>query len=395
VPCQDWTSVVANTPSQTFRITKAVAANARQAQLDSLRALSVLIVVFVHTMRPSGAVMADFAPLAVALFFVLSGFLITGILLEARARAEASGVGRGSVLGRFYIRRFLRIFPIYYAILAIAVLLGEPTTRRYLWELVTYRQNFLMARLGHNLSPITPLWSLAVEEHFYLIWPLVVLFASRRGIWAASAFMIVGSLGARVWLQLHHASSQAITMPTYTAVDSIALGCVLGLMWRDTTEEVRRPWLRRALWVGIGLELARVVLFLVPVWHNEAVVRVLNTLPFAMACVWLIDRGAHDRLPNWLRNRFLAKLGLVSYAVYVGHRYVMHFLGYDNDRGFRVFFPVLIVSVILALLSWLVYEGPINRLNRFFPYVRRPEPPPAHPSRDAGARVEETERVTA
>ncbi len=353
-----------------------MAEQARHPQLDTLRAFSVIIVVFVHTMRPRGPLMSDFAPLAVSMFFVLSGFLISGILLEAREKAEAASVGRGSVLWRFYVRRFLRIFPLYYGVLAVAVLLGEPTTRSYLRDLVLYQQNFVMGRLGHNLAPITPLWSLAVEEHFYLFWPLIALFGSRRFIWGSAAVMIAGSIAARLWLEMQGASFQAVTMPTYTAVDSIALGCMLALLWRDSTEAQREPWLRRALVVGVSLALFRVALFVLPFWENQSIVRVLNTFPFALACVWLIDRGAKGLLPRWLGNRYLAKLGLVSYAVYVVHRYVMHFLGYDYERGLDIFAIVLTVSTVIALLSWTLYEGPINNLKRFFPYVKRSAPKP-------------------
>src|SRR5512140_1852615 len=110
----------------------------RRYQLDSLRALATASVVFVHT-RVRGNLLADVGPLALALFFVLSGFLITGILLDARERADDAGVGRGGVLWRFYVRRFLRIFPLYYGVLVIVVLLGEPVTRQYIAELATYR----------------------------------------------------------------------------------------------------------------------------------------------------------------------------------------------------------------------------------------------------------------
>ncbi|MEP6732346.1 MAG: acyltransferase [bacterium] len=343
-------------------------ADHRQSQLDSLRALSVICVVFVHT-RTRGNLLGDLAPLAVALFFVLSGFLITGILLDARARAEAEGAGRGGVLRSFYLRRFLRIFPLYYAVLLVAVLLGEPVTRHYIAELATYRTNFLLARLGNNLAPITPLWSLAVEEHFYVFWPLIALFASRRGLWISMIVMIAGSVVARAVLILNHASHQAIANQTYAALDAIALGCVLAVLWRETTVEGRRPWIFRAMLVGLVAELFRVALFVFPVSHGLAIRQLLNTLPFAMVCVWLVDLAAQDRLANWLRNRWLARLGLVSYAVYVMHRYVMHFLGFDRERGWGVFALVLAATIVLATLSWHFFEGPINRLKRFFPYV--------------------------
>ena len=108
--------------------------------------------------------------------------------------------------------------------------------------------------------------------------------------------------------------------------------------------------------------------------------RTVNTLPFALVCVWLVDAAARDRLPAWMRNRWLARLGLVSYGVYTMHRYVMHYMGYDVARGWLPFFGTLSVTIALATLSWLLYEGPINNLKRFFPYVRRsaPRSAPSH-----------------
>jgi peptidoglycan/LPS O-acetylase OafA/YrhL len=349
-------------------------AEERRYQLDSLRALATAVVVFVHT-RVRGNLLADVGPLGLAFFFVLSGYLITGILLDARDRADEAGIKRSGVLWRFYVRRFLRIFPLYYGVLLIVVLLGEPVTRQYIAELATYRTNFLLAGLGRNVPPITPLWSLSVEEHFYLFWPLIVLFMSRRMLWGSIVLMVAGSFVIRGILVLQHASYQAIAWPTYCAVDSIALGCALAIAWHSSTAEARKPWILRALVVGTIVELARLALYVVPITHTVAINRTLNTLPFALICVWIVDRGAQDRLPGWLRNIWLARLGLVSYAVYVLHRYVMHFLGFDQARGWRVFAITLGVSILLATISWQIYEGPINRLKRFFPYVKRSPAP--------------------
>jgi peptidoglycan/LPS O-acetylase OafA/YrhL len=224
-------------------------AQERRYQLDSLRALATAIVVFVHT-RVRGNLLADVGPLGLAFFFVLSGYLITGILLDAHDRADEAGIGRGGVLWRFYVRRFLRIFPLYYGVLLIAVLLGEPVTRQYIAELATYRTNFLLAGLGRNVAPITPLWSLSVEEHFYLFWPLIVLFVSRRMLWGSLALMVAGSFLSRGIRVLQHASYQAVAWPTYCAVDSIALGCALAIAWRSTSAEARKPWILGVLVIG-------------------------------------------------------------------------------------------------------------------------------------------------
>jgi peptidoglycan/LPS O-acetylase OafA/YrhL len=347
---------------------RSTSSEARWPQLDALRTLSLTAVVYQHTMLPRGVLLGDTGAMGLMVFFVISGFLITGILLDARERAESAGVAKRGVLGRFYIRRFLRIFPLYYGVLAVAVLLHEESTRRYLLELVTYRTNFLLARLGHNVAPVTPLWSLAVEEHYYLVWPLIALFAPRRALWGAVGAMILGSVGARWWIAAHGGSYQAITMPTYASVDGIALGCALALLARETDAAVRRRWLRIALAAGAVLLAARVGLGMI---HQSALRYALNVLPIGLMAVWLIDRATRDALPRWVGHRAIAGLGVMSYGMYVVHRYVMHYLGFDAVRGPQVFLSVFAVSAALAFASWHLFERPINALKRFWPYVPR------------------------
>jgi len=351
--------------------TQAPSGDARWPQLDALRTLSLTAVVFQHTMRPQGALLGDIGARGLMVFFVISGFLITGILLDARDRAEAQGVAKRGVLARFYIRRFLRIFPLYYAVLAIAVLLHEPSTRQHLFELATYRTNFLLARLGHNLPPVTPLWSLAVEEHYYLVWPLIALFARRAMLWQAVGIMVIGSVGMRAWIAVLGGSYQAITMPTYAAVDGIALGCALALLGREPDDAVRERWLRRALVLGIILVIIRMALKMGAVPYRAIALDTLNMLPIGLVSMWLIDRATRGALPRWLGHWTLARLGVMSYGMYVFHRYVMHYLGFDRVRGLQVFASVFAVSAVLAIVSWYGFERPINNLKRFWPYVPR------------------------
>jgi peptidoglycan/LPS O-acetylase OafA/YrhL len=345
-------------------------AQERAYQLDVIRALGLTAVVFQHTMNPNGPLLEDLPALALTLFFALSGFLITGILLDARERATAVGVSRAGVLGRFYIRRFLRIFPIYYATIAVAVLLGEPATRQYLLQLVTYQTNFLLAGVGHNIAPITPLWSLAVEEHFYAFWPLVALFASRRMRWVWAVVMVVTAVVSRGYQAFQGAPFQTITLPTYAALDGIAIGCMLAMAWRETTQEQREPWIQRALLVGSGALLLRMTLMFIGGYRP--LVHTLHMLPFALVSVWIVDRGARDMLPRLFNVRWLADVGVISYGAYVMHRYVMHYLGFDAARGPKVFASVLLVSVGLAAITWRFFESPLNNLKRFWPYVPRP-----------------------
>ena len=345
-------------------------AEERSNQLDSMRALGLAVVIFQHTMNPKGPFADDAPALALTLFFVLSGFLITQILLDARERAEARDMGRGGVLRRFYIRRFLRIFPVYYGALIIALALGEPSTRTYLFELATYQTNFLLARVGHNIAPLTPFWSLSVEEHFYILWPIIALFASRRGMWISTIAMVVISVSARAFQAFHGAPYNTITLPTYASLDGIAIGCMLAMAYRERTEAEREPWIKRGLIFGGIVVLIRIAMQLSGGFRP--MVHTLHTLPFAFVSVWLIDRGARGKLPRLFNSKWLGAIGVTTYCGYVVHRYVMHFLGFDNDRGLHVFFPVILISYTIAGVSWYAFEGPINSLKRFWPYVPRP-----------------------
>ena len=156
-------------------------------QLDSVRTIAVAMVIATHWI-PKATTFWFNGGMGVKVFFVLSGFLITGILLDARGQADQSGVGRTAVLKNFYARRFLRIFPLFYATLALTFLLGVPTVRQFIWWLMFYLGNVLLALHGQWLSGIAHFWSLAVEEQFYLVWPVLILFHAQAASVTAYCF---------------------------------------------------------------------------------------------------------------------------------------------------------------------------------------------------------------
>ena len=151
-------------------------------QLDALRALAFVGVAVSHW---SPNFLAGIVPwgTGVQLFFVLSGFLITGILL--RSRPADLGISMPTALRVFYVRRCLRIFPLYYGVLALCLLFAiGPIATTWPWH-VSYLSNLFYARQGHASpveDPFLHLWSLSVEEQFYLLWPLVALVANRRAL---------------------------------------------------------------------------------------------------------------------------------------------------------------------------------------------------------------------
>jgi peptidoglycan/LPS O-acetylase OafA/YrhL len=355
-------------------------------QLDALRALAALAVVLHHNLwRGAGdwrAGLRDALSLGeagVRLFFVLSGFLITGILL--RAREGAGPGGRGGVLRAFYARRFLRIFPLYYATVVAVALLGNPRMLETLpWHLA-YLSNFCIGRMpDYPGPPVSHLWSLSVEEQFYLCWPLLVLFAPRR-------FLLPLTLSTLLLAPLARLATLGIAGPVAAAVwtpsclDTLGVGAALAVLGPRG-----QVWVRPCLPLGLALLGATYV-------AGDVFCRVFRDSAYALLFAGVV-RGAASgfggragRVLTWAP---LAWLGTISYGIYLIHHMLpMRLPAYGLTRTL----VVLAVTIPIAAASFHFFESPLNRLKRRFPYSRRvvilpsaaasaptPAPAPAPPS---------------
>jgi peptidoglycan/LPS O-acetylase OafA/YrhL len=213
----------------------------RWLELDALRAFAVMLVVWSHsTNRAIGLTGFE----GVLLFFVISGFLITHILLEARGAAPPT-----TILRAFYLRRFLRIFPIYYVVLFLTALAGVPNVRDGLAWHAAYLSNWYYA-LGGPLDKAVHLWSLAVEEQFYLLWPWCALLLSRAALRAALGLMIVTGPMSRLVLGCSGANSVAVWTTTPSVFDALGLGCFLAYVWKET--ELADLWANWACGLASG-----------------------------------------------------------------------------------------------------------------------------------------------
>jgi peptidoglycan/LPS O-acetylase OafA/YrhL len=345
-------------------------------QLDSLRALAVGAVMVSH-FAPHAA-LGPLANIGVRLFFVLSGFLITGILLRCRALA-AEGTPVSALVCRFYARRFLRIFPLFYGALAVSWLAGVPEVRDSLpWHL-TYTSNLYLTRLGQWHGPVSHFWSLAVEEQFYLIWPAAILCVPAARLQplllivaaSAPAYRAIG-----VWQDWPPIAVQ--TLP-FGCLDSLALGALLASA-RSGDPILRRRLTAMAAWVApLLIATWALAAFDVPVaarWRTA-----LDDTLWSLVFVWMIDRAATGfggRIGAILDARPLVYLGTISYGLYVIHNFMPPFVAWCwQSVGFAAAYPpnALVgvaapasMTVGLAALSWHAYEGPINRLKRYVPY---------------------------
>ncbi len=389
-------------------------------ELDGLRGLAVLGVMIFHqtVMTPQTAFDAEWIRLAahlncgVDLFFVLSGFLITGILFDSRAGTH--------FYRNFYARRSLRIVPLYYAVLFVAFVVipmfPHPKLEKWghihglgqLWYwLFLSNWSIALSREGFRHGMVDLSWTLAIEEQFYLSWPAVVRNVSRRGLLRACVGLMVFSLLFRAALALAGAPAIQVALLTPARMDTLAMGAWIALMIRGGAGFA--PLMKPARWVGsIAAATALAIIFTPWMSHGPGFTLMLVIYPTALAFAFasLLILAAGSARDSWLslalRSRFLTVFGVYSYALYLFHNPVQAALRDTLLRPER--FPTLfgshlpgqllfyvaatIPAVALAWLSWHLYEKPWLRLKRFFPATERPLAPAPRPSLDPAPSFE-------
>lgn len=357
-------------------------------QLDTLRAIAVSLVLLWHGTPERYAFKhwLPWGPVGVRLFFVLSGFLISGILLDCRAAIAQGQLSLAGALRRFYIRRFLRIFPLYYFMIALGLGLGIPAMlMSWRWHIV-YASNFYFLQRGDWLGPVSHFWSLAVEEQFYLVWPWLLLLLPRRALLPVLGGLLCLAPLTRLWVVLTQPQPGEVLLmviPT-EALDAFALGSLLALLDRaprSEKSESRLRWLRRLGLCGGGLLSLLLLLgrhrspFLLQLFN------VLFDLTQSLFFFGLIDWARRKRQGVWARLLSLPPLllvGRVSYGVYVFHNFIpgltrraLGQLGaaslWPSQYPTSLLFSA-VTTLGFSLLIFYTLESPLNRLKRYFPY---------------------------
>lgn len=332
-------------------------------QLDGLRAVAVAAVAWSHWERPYQLGVPFGA--GVHLFYVLSGFLITGILL--RVRAEADRVG---ALQAFYLRRALRIFPAFYLTLVLAWWADIPPVRDTAAWHFAYLSNVFTFVRGEWPGAISHFWSLAVEEQFYLAWPWLIVFAPRAWLVPGIAFAIAIGPLFRWWLAAHGYRESMIGILTPGCLDSLAIGALLSVVGPTS----RTSTLMAAAIPFAAIQAAQGFGAAVP----APIIAIKGTL---LACVfgWCVARAAAGFAGfagSVLASGPVVYIGKISYGVYLAHG----FAGAIAATLFMLFgfaWPIpepwrllvlCTVTVATAAASWHVMERPLNDLKRWFPY---------------------------
>jgi peptidoglycan/LPS O-acetylase OafA/YrhL len=326
-------------------------------ELDSVRGIAILMVLVFHGFYWYGTMAALpratqiflhatwFGRLGVNLFFVLSGFLITGLLLNS--------VGRADYFRNFYIRRVLRILPAYYVLLLILALTHH--TSRVFLEMSAIHLANLTPLFGVGSSYVV-LWSLAVEEHFYLIWPTVVRHLTPRRLLCLSGAILIVVPAVRAISYLivsRHASEwNDVARYTWNAADALALGCFFALAVREFRWG-RQTTVRYALGAILGgtIFFCAGIPFGITTRHSNIIGAALQEVPWNFVFVGVLALFLVLGTGKWrilVVPKALRFFGRISYGLYL-----IHFLMFDAyDAVTTHYFPLLAPSQgRLSLLS--------------------------------------------
>jgi peptidoglycan/LPS O-acetylase OafA/YrhL len=325
--------------------------------LDGLRGAAILLVMAHHVAlrwpqaTEPGTAFLRYGWIGVDIFFALSGFLITGTLL--------TGPDGMAGLRTFYWKRALRIWPLYYGSLLVVCLYAIAVHQHYPWAIsLVFLQNFLpeWPVVGFEQT-----WSLCIEEHFYLVWPLLVLFTRRSLLpWVLGVVLVISPI-LRIWAVDHGVSLKLLYSSTQYRLDSIAFGSLLALVdWGATAVRWRLARL------GIVVSLAAipaVVISLRTDWQNLGQGSVWGYSFLALLSAGLIaallqpGRNVLQRILEWKPLRYV---GQISYGLYMIHPFLLMNVGRLNLHAAWIEIPVaVLLSFAAAAASYQWFERPI------------------------------------
>lgn len=334
--------------------------------LDGLRGVAILLVVIYHNFGFIDYFF--FGWLGVDLFFVLSGFLITDILLKT--------VGKKNYLKNFYIRRILRIFPLYYLSLILFLIVIPKLTHQFnikyytdnqVW-LWTYLQNWLyIFKDPDQTNTLNHLWSLAVEEQFYLAWPLVILLLRKpKYLLFFITSLLVAVLGFRLWIWNYQIANLAYyNLYTFSRIDGICIGCIIAIMHRININFFKYYTSLIVLFFA-GLNF---IFFFINRKYNFTFpyLALIGYSTFAMMFGLLVNEAIlkENRFINIIfNNRLLNFFGKISYGFYVFHwpvyilisPYLLNLVS-KYLTGWPVKFTVSLLATFVAIIiSWISYQ---------------------------------------
>jgi peptidoglycan/LPS O-acetylase OafA/YrhL len=354
-----------------------------QPHLDGLRAIAILGILFEHLDLPLPA-MLRCGPLSVRFFFVLTGYFIT--LSLWRVRGELADSREGYMpLGRYYLARLLRTGPPFYLSLLLGALFGIEEVRSNFFWLATFQANNYIAYLGYWPDAISHYWSLAVQEQFYFLWPLVVLLLPTRWFVPTMAAFIIFGLGFRVACILNDSTTLMRWVTLFGCVDSFAVGGLVAYLRQS--QILARMWQSKTLLFAMPL-IACSCFFLGRALMTLPEGNVLLALTESIDSIflaWILAAsltGMNARYARLLSWSPLVYLGKISYGVYVYHVFIIVLvspllipLGMSEEHNaFGRIAILLAMTLAVASFSWHWIEQPFLAWKAALSSSRKPRP---------------------
>jgi len=343
--------------------------NQRIPSLDGLRAVSILLVVMGHTTNHCSLLSAstdfihDYAYVGVVIFFVISGFLITTLLLKEKVSNSCIDVRK------FYMRRVLRIIPVSFLYITVVFLLniflslGIETSA--FWCALTYTVNFfdVPKLLGH-------LWSLSVEEQFYLFWPLIMRLPFRKIVFIALAIVLYAPM-SRVINYIFPVLKFATLHPFFKNADSLMIGCLLA-MSREAWPNFWRPSFLKARFVRLGaVALILFIPFLDSIkgHHVGYLTTPFGATIISLSAAYLIASAITVKDNNTykvLNHPVMVYIGILSYSIYIWQQLFI-FMPSTHWPYWAGVFPINVVLLFLvSMASYYLWEKKFLGLKEIF-----------------------------
>lgn len=355
--------------------------------LDTIRAIAILVVIFEHwwipvDIDPKGDVyhwikgLVPDGGFGVDLFFVLSGFLITSILLNSLDKNKNE---KFRIMKNFIIRRILRIFPIYFLTIIILILIGYPFVKDSLFWISLYISNFLVYKTQGWFN-FSHSWSLSVEEQFYLIWPWFIVFVRGKYLKYVFIFAIlIGVFSAIYTMKIQQNWAGFVLMPT--CMQAFGIGGFYAFLYKTGKLDAFVKF------ISIAFPIALFFHFYWAFFPDRGRNFTFCFLAInSIISIWMIHKAIYNR-SEWIRkyfleNRVLNKIGQISYGIYLYHLV----LSFVYEKLIRIFFeqnsPMettlldwknsyfikLFLLFILSLSSYHFIESPILKLKGYFKY---------------------------
>ncbi len=358
--------------------------NAYIIQLDGLRFFAILSVMIGHWLQwqINKPIVQGF-PFSngVILFFVLSGYLITDILLRNKIKAVEISIPKATLLKSFYMRRVLRIFPLYFATIFFLFFINYKNTREIFPWLVTFSSNIYQAINNVFVGDFNHFWSLAVEEQFYLFWPWIIILLPTKH----SEKIIIGLIGlsllTKIYLFINFPDKwMANSYFTLSCMHALGIGALVSY-WNIYRKNIisyfsKFGWVIGSVFVYFSIHYLS---FLKDITWLHAI---LDDILFALMSAFIINYASQNKFTGIfkyiLENKFVVYSGKISYGLYIFHLFVPNFfwgylsgkIGIDITSKYTAVIVFYFITFAMAHLSWKFMENPINNLKNRFPYLK-------------------------